>query len=86
VAVHLMGAGFLLVFVAVTAAGSAEQIAVSSLVASIVHRDCINNKALANSWWLCPTSFGGPLRRCLWCAGRCAAEGQPFPGVTCLWA
>jgi Na+/proline symporter len=50
VAVHLMGAGggFLLVFqlfMAVTAAGSAEQIAVSSLVAYDVYRDYFNKKA-----------------------------------------
>jgi Na+/proline symporter len=50
VAVHLMGAGggFLLVFqlfMAVTAAGSAEQIAVSSLFAYDVYRDYINKKA-----------------------------------------
>ena len=50
VAVHLMGAGggFLLVFqlfMAVTAAGSAEQIAVSSLIAYDVYRDYINKKA-----------------------------------------
>jgi Na+/proline symporter len=50
VAVHLMGAGggFLLVFqlfMAVTAAGSAEQIAVASLFAYDVYRDYFNKKA-----------------------------------------
>jgi urea-proton symporter len=61
VAVHIMGKGgaaliLIMLFMAVTSTGSAEQIAVSSLVSYDVYRDYINPKATGKqvlTSWLC---------------------------------